>query len=146
MSTQRNLLKRPRKIWGSCKATLCAPNAATHKTGYCDFHHSEYEQAKKRYNDMKYNYNKGRTTKNPPDWNSYLATVPFTPIHMTNGSLDERVISIIKGVLNETKRATDMATRLNEPPHELLATLRRIDSTLKILIDNDHVDQPDRHV
>lgn len=143
MSAKRNLLGKPRKMWGLCKASTCAPNVATHKTGYCDFHHAEYSAAKKRHNDMKYNFSVGRSSRRPASWAEYLSALHFTPMAEATGAIDERVTTLIAGVLDEVERAQNINSTSADPPPALGQTLERIRSTLTTLVDSSHADRPD---
>lgn len=127
---------KPRKLWGLCRASVCGPNVATHKTGFCDFHHAEYALAKGRHNDLKYNFKAGRSSNPPPSWDDYLAAVTFTPLQEMSSGLDERVISILTGALDELERAKIMLGQLGSAASGSLDSIERVAGSIRSVVSN----------
>lgn len=61
-----------------CRAWARIPHPATHRTGYCDKHHKEYQAAMQRYRNAVYNFTHGRTTKEPPEKADFVKRIRFT--------------------------------------------------------------------
>lgn len=137
--TSRALL-RPRKPWGLCQAPVCPPNVATHKTRYCDIHHAEFVAARKRFNDMKYNFRVGRTSRKPPEWADFLREIRFTPVSVVRQGLDFRARTVLQGVLEEATRCESILKEDSTSVSRLQGSIGRIQGILRLLLSDDYVD------
>lgn len=142
MPIRRQNLAQPRKTYGTCRALPETPHTATHKSGYCDLHHREYQRAMKRLASAKYNHRVGRSPNPAPDRATFLASVSFTPIEGIAAVLDERTKSIISGACHDLDRCAAMLQKTPLQLEALMAAISRLRSELAPLANLDRRANP----
>jgi hypothetical protein len=67
---------------GYCPVTQYGPHLATRKSGYCEPHHVQYTQEKRRWHSSKNNYHRKTTPNDPGPWTSRYATINWVPVQI----------------------------------------------------------------
>ncbi len=64
---------------GYCPVTQYGPHLATRKSGYCEPHHVQYTQEKRRWHSSMNNYLRKTTPNDPGPWQARYATINWVP-------------------------------------------------------------------
>lgn len=67
---------------GYCRVEKFGPHLATRKSGYCEPHHVQYTQEKRRWHSSKNNYLRKATPNDPGPWNARYAAIEWVPVHV----------------------------------------------------------------
>ena len=102
-----------------CAALPKKPHPATRRSGYCEKHHHQYDQAMAAYRSAVYNYRHGRTKTKPPIRAQFIKSIRFSDV--------ETVWAVIKGAdkefllraLHDLNRDSLFLTQLIDDPEPL---------------------------
>lgn len=103
-----------------CAADPNKPHAATHKTGYCDVHHAEYERIHRRWKSARNNFRRGASPHEPKPFPEYLASVGFSHVPAALIPVDESTLGRLEMTAQELTRSLKVITKVLADPHESL--------------------------
>ncbi len=102
-----------------CKALAKKPHPATRRSGYCEKHHRQYDQAMAAYRSAVYNYRHGRTQTKPPVKAQFIKSIRFTDVETVWAVIEGADKEFLLRALRDLNRDSLFLTQLIDDPEPL---------------------------